>query len=354
MGGLFLWLLRFFAIAAAIALALWQPNPAWIESAYSNGAYAAWQHAIFPLGNALPWSLGDVFALAGIGALAWRIASALRMRRRSPMTFARALLDVAAILAVYAIWFFASWGLNYARAPIEARTAFDAARINDVAMQALRARAIARMNALAAPAHAEASAGLDLAALQTSWTPVVQASGDRWTPWVGAPKPTLADPFMSASGTSGFINPLSLTVQLASDLLWFERPFSLAHEWSHIAAFAREDEANYLAILTCTRSRDPAVAYSGWLELFLYLPPQRHYARSEFSPLVWADFDAIRRRNARHLNATIATWSWRTYNVYLKSNRVAAGVESYNEVTRLLLGVRLDAQGLPLGRADAR
>jgi hypothetical protein len=75
---------------------------------------------------------------------------------------------------------------------------------------------------------------------------------------VGTPKPTLTDPFMLATGTSGFINPLTLNVAIASDVLWFERPFNLAHEWSHVAAYAREDEANYLAIVTCLRSLSAA------------------------------------------------------------------------------------------------
>ncbi|MGA9420268.1 MAG: DUF3810 family protein, partial [Candidatus Cybelea sp.] len=153
--------------------------------------------------------------------------------------------------------------------------------------------------------------------------------------------------FMQATGTSGFINPLTLNVALASDLLWFERPFDLAHEWSHVAAYAREDEANYLAIVTCLRSTDPAVQYSGWFELFLYLPQKRHYAHGEFVPLVWQDFVALRKRDARHINVILAHWTWRTYNVYLKSNRIASGVENYDEVTRLMLGIPLDAQGLP-------
>ena len=134
---------------------------------------------------------------------------------------------------------------------------------------------MAEMNALAAAAHARAASPLDLTALQAAWLPTVQRAGDDWTPLVGAAKPTVADPFMLATGTSGFINPLTLNVALASDLLWFERPFDLAHEWSHDAAYAREDEANYLAILTCLRSPDPAVRYSGWFELFLYLPQRR-------------------------------------------------------------------------------
>ena len=155
---------------------------------------------------------------------------------------------------------------------------------------------------------------------------------------------------MMATGTSGFINPLTLNVQLAPDLFWFERPFDLAHEWSHDAAYAREDEANYLGIVTCLRSRDPAVRYAGWFALFLYLPQERHYARKAFSPLVWRDFAALRQRDARHINVLLAHWTWRTYNVYLKSNRIAAGLENYDEVTRLMLGAPRDNKGLPLLR----
>jgi hypothetical protein len=243
-----------------------------------------------------------------------------------------------------------SWGWNYARAPLETRVQFDPARVTPSAAALLRTRAMAQMNALAAAAHARAELPVDVEALRAAWLPAVQRAGDAWAPNVGAPKPSIADPFMLATGTSGFINPLTLNVALASDLLWFERPFDLAHEWSHDAAYAREDEANYLAILTCLRSDDPAVRYSGWFELFLYLPQKRRYAHREFAPLVWRDFAALRMRNERHINVMLAHWSWRTYNAYLKSNRIASGVANYDEVTRLMLGVPLDAQQLPLAR----
>jgi hypothetical protein len=253
-------------------------------------------------------------------------------------------------VALYALWFELSWGWNYARAPLETRVRFDPSRVTPSAAALLRTRAMSQMNALAAAAHARAELPLDVEALRAAWLPAVQRAGDAWAPNVGAPKPTIADPFMLATGTSGFINPLTLNVAMASDLLWFERPFDLAHEWSHDAAYAREDEANYLAILTCLRSGDPAVQYSGWFELFLYLPQRRRYAHREFVPLVWRDFAALRIRNERHINVMLAHWSWRTYNAYLKSNRIASGVANYDEVTRLMLGVPLDAQQLPLAR----
>jgi hypothetical protein len=287
--------------------------------------------------------------LAGIVAIVWRIVAFSRSpRRRRTIAFAAfALLDVAVVVAIYAVWFEVSWGWNYARAPIESRVVFNAARVTPRAAIALRERAMIEMNALAAPAHARAGTALDRTALRDTWLPAVQRVGDLWTPEIGAPKPTLTDPFMLATGTSGYINPLTLTVQVASDLLWFERPFDQAHEWSHVAAYAREDEANYLAILTCLRSRDPVARYSGWFELFLYLPQKAHYRPRDFVSLVWQDFSAMRRRDARHINVILAHWSWRTYNAYLKTNRIASGVENYNEVTRLVLGVPLDAQGLP-------
>lgn len=331
----------------AVAL-LWQPEPAWLERAYVNGAYSHWEQLAFTVTHPLPWSLGDVAALAGIAAIIWQIVVFARRRGSRQRYVATLLLNCLAIAGLYALWFEVSWGWNYARAPIEARVRFDPSRVTVRNAAALRARAMAQMNALAASAHALATRPLDLTALKAAWLPAVQRAGDAWTPAVGEPKPTVADPFMLATGTSGFINPLTLNVALASDLLWFERPFDLAHEWSHDAAYAREDEANYLAILSCLRSKDPVMRYSGWFELFLYLPQKRRYAHREFVPLVWKDFVAIRKRDARHINVILAHWSWRTYNVYLKSNRIASGIANYDEVTRLMLGVPLDSQNLPI------
>jgi hypothetical protein len=327
-----------------------QPLPGWLERNYVNGAYPHWEHIAVAITGPIPWSLGDAAALAGVAALVWQIVVFARGRGRRKEHLATFLLNCAAIGGLYAVWFELSWGWNYARAPLETRIRYDASLVTPQRAAALRQRAMAQMNALAAAAHARAGGPLNIAEVRSAWLPVVQRGGDDWTPIGSPPKPTIADPFMVATGTSGFVNPFTLNVAMASDLLWFERPFDLAHEWTHDAAYAREDEANYFAIVTCLRSRDPVLQYSGWFELFLYLPQKRHYAHREFVPLVWRDFAAIRRRDARHINVMLAHWSWRTYNVYLKSNRIASGIANYDEVTRLMLGAPLDASGLPIAR----
>lgn len=340
---------RVAAIVLGILALAWQPSAAWIESVYANGGYPAWEHVTFVLTSPLPWSLGDVAFGLGIAAIVWRVVVFARGRqRRKIASLGIVLLDIAAIVGIYAVWFEVSWAWNYARAPIETRVAFDPSRVTPAAATALSARAVAQMNALAAAAHAHANAPLDAVALRAAWLPAIQRAGDDWIPVVDPAKPSLTNPFMEATGTSGYINPFTLNTQLAGDVLWFERPFDQAHEWSHVAAYAREDEANYLAVVTCLRSPDPVLRYSGWLELFLYLPQKRRYARREFVPLVWEDFRAMQRRDAHHINVLLAHWTWRTYNVYLKSNRIASGIANYNEVTRLILGVPLDAQGLPV------
>ncbi len=84
---------------------------------------------------------------------------------------------------------------------------------------------------------------------------------------VGRPKRTLLDWYFRRAGVDGMTDPFFLETLLASGVLPFERPFLVAHEWSHLAGIADEGEANFVGWLTCRRG-SPADQYSGWL--FLY------------------------------------------------------------------------------------
>ena len=63
-----------------------------------------------------------------------------------------------------------------------------------------------------------------------------------------------------------------------------------------------------------------------------------------------ADLQAIAERLRRQINPTVAATGWRVYDQYLKANRVEAGIESYGEVVRLVLGVALGPDGLPISK----
>ena len=325
-------------LGAAAILA--HPSAQWVEAHFSNGYYPVWERFWSSFTPSIPFALGDLVIALGILAI---LTIPFFVR-----PWWRALLGIGGLAGFFAIWFYAGWGFGSDRAPVTARTAFDAARVNPQSIDALRRRVIAQVNRLAPIAHAREPQAFDEGALHDAWLPVVQRLGDRWTPHVAPAKPPAAGWFMDKTGTSGFTNPFTLETQLAPDLLWFERPFSQAHEWSHVAGYNREDEANYIAVLACLRDPDPVAQYSGWIELFMYLPPLKAYPHSMFVPQVWADFAAIRKRNQNFVNVDLSRFSWHVYNRYLKSNHIAAGVVSYDQVTRLVAGTPLDKHGLPV------
>src|SRR4029434_3405482 len=83
----------------------------------------------------------------------------------------------------------------------------------------------------------------------------------------GRPKFSMVlTPFFTRAGISGMINPFALETVVHPDLLPFERPFVVAHEWAHLAGQADEAEANAVGWLACMRGT-AAHAYSASSDL---------------------------------------------------------------------------------------
>jgi hypothetical protein len=140
-------------------------------------------------------------------------------------------------------------------------------------------------------------------------------------------------------------NPFFLEIILNPDLLPSERSFTLAHEWAHLAGYADESEANFVAWLACVRSA-PAAQYNGWVAAYRYLSAvlprdERSRLRARLSPAVVADLAAINHRLAR-ASPTLAHAARGAYDSYLRANRVEEGIASYGLVTRLMLGTSFE------------
>src|SRR6185295_18620972 len=116
-----------------------------------------------------------------------------------------------------------------------------------------------------------------------------------------------------------------LETLVVSDLLPFERAFVVAHEWSHLAGFADEGEANFVGWLTCIRG-SPAAQYSAWL--FLYReaigavsPDDRRTVAGELAAGPQQDLRAIAQRIQQQVSPALASAGWEVYDRYLKANR---------------------------------
>jgi hypothetical protein len=131
--------------------------------------------------------------------------------------------------------------------------------------------------------------------------------------------------------------PFTFETYIASDVLWFEYPFTLEHEWGHVAGIARESDANFIAALATLSSPDDVLRYSGLLIVYAAMP-RIPSADEHLSALVRSDYAAMRTRDQRHIQPVAFKLAWRTYDSYLKAQHVTSGVVNYTEYIRLLLG----------------
>jgi hypothetical protein len=331
-------------VVVALALAV-VPLPApLVEQLFSRGLYNTLQPAITFISNLAPFAWLDVLAVAVVAALA--VLSVRDIARRGWAGLTRAALRILVAGAAIYIAFALLWGLNYRRERLPERLAFDAAAVTTVAAARLATLASDRLNRLHSAAHSEGWM------TGTAIDPALAGAFDRVSREIGAmprgvvvgrPKRSLIDWYFQRAGVAGMTDPLFLETLVAGDLLPFERPMIVAHEWAHLAGLADEGEANLAGWLTCMRG-SIADQYSGWL--FMYDESIRALPPSDRAPIIRrlgdgprADLNAIRERSLKHVNPRLASAGWRVYDSYLKANRVESGTQSYSEVVRLALGL---------------
>ena len=336
-------------LAAAAALAP-VPSSA-VERWFAAGIYPVIQSLLTFASNAVPFALLDLLIVASVGLFCARAVGDAHGRTRLTATWRIGRRLVVWSAAFYLV-FLLIWGLNYRRPPLDRRLAFDRQAVTAEAAARLASITVDRLNTLHARAHSEGfgtAVGID-PTLAGSFDRVARAlsGGSRFV--AGRPKHSLLDWYFQRAGVSGMTDPYFLESLIADDLLPFERPLVIAHEWSHLAGLADEGEANLSGWLTCLQG-SPAHQYSGWL--FMYSEAVRAVPLRERQAMTARllggprdDLRAIRDRVARNVSPRLSTAGWRIYDSYLKANRIEAGALSYDDVIRLALGLQLTREAL--------
>ena len=325
-------------VACAITLAVVPLPKYWIEHVYSLGLYPAIQCRLTPLTNLVPVALFDVSIALLIAWLGWRFA-----RRCRNAGFARAITSTlgSAVIAAAVIYlaFLLLWGFNYRRIPLEEKIGFDSARITTDAARELASATAAHLNFLHAAAHERTAPPQDM--LVQSFTTARERVGHTLDVVPGRPKRSLLGRYFRWTAIDGMTVPWFLEIIVNPDVLPVERPFVIAHEWAHLAGFADEDEANYIAWLTCVTG-DELMQYSGWLAIYGHAVnglsrADRRAIGETLTEGPRRDFADIVKR--LQLSQPVArTVARESYDAYLRANRVEGGIESYDRVIRLILG----------------
>lgn len=326
-----------FALAIVLAVA---PLPdVFIERWYSTGLFPAVQRRVTPASNLVPFAIFDALWVGAVAATVVMVRRRVRESGwgRGGLRSAVAVLRASAI--VYLL-FLVMWGLNYRRVPVIERVVFDPDRVTAEGSMALGDWAVNELNARYAESHASP---MSIDALHRAFEEAHHALGGG-TIAFGRPKQTLLGWYFHKAAIAGMTDPFLLETMVAPDLIDAERPFVIAHEWAHLAGYADESEANFIAYLACRRG-DAAARYSAALMTLGYAAPRRALRDAlDIGPRI--DLYAIRMRYARTSGA-LRFAAREGYDKYLKANRVEKGVESYDAVVQLILGTIFDSQGNP-------
>jgi Protein of unknown function (DUF3810) len=338
------------ALAAVVAVAPLPPEA--VERYYSNSVFPAIQRVVTQASNLTAYALVDgliVIGLIGLVAITLRRSAGARSRWVAALLWLARLTVAAALLVLV---FYLAWGLNYRRVPLIRKIPFDAQAISAEAAKALALRTVGEINTLYPAAHTYASTTVDVdPSLSAGFAEAQRAVGVVHPATPGRPKNSILDWYFKAAGVSGMTDPIFLETLVVSDLIPFERSHVIAHEWSHLAGFVDEGEANFVGWLSCMKA-SPAARYSGWMFLYTELVSALNDAdrkevtsRLDFGPR--ADLLSAAERIRRDVKPVIANAGWMVYDRYLKANRVEAGRASYAQVVRIILGVRHDPDLFP-------
>ena len=339
------------AIVLAGAIKIFTPSAQWVETHYSNGAYPVIDRTVRAITGPLPFCLGDVlFAIAVVWLARWWIVAFRRASGPWWQTAGRVVLRTFAIACAIFSWFVLSWGYGYSRVPLADKIPVHNERTDEDSVDRFADRVNDELSRDADPAHEDK---LDDAQVAERLVPTFEATihrlGDRATFPAPRIKPTLFQPMLQASATTGFTDPWTHEVNVDASLFFFERPAVYAHEWSHLSGFNDESEANFISVIACTTSNEPLLKYSGWLLVWENLPQDVHLTH-RMGKTAYDDIMAIRARFARQVNQQVEHASQTAYDSYLKSNHVKAGYASYQLFIRWMTGADFDPAGLPVVR----
>ena len=332
-------------ILAAIAVFVPLPSDA-VERFYSRGAYPLLQNGLTWISSLAPFALLDV-TLIGLAA-GW-LVFVVRRWRTGPIrrAAADAAVSLVLIVSILILVFMVVWGLNYRRVPLEARLDYSAARVTRDATQSFAALALDRVNALE-PSKQTTAASHD--ALVRAFAETERRLGATRTARTAEPKTSLFSWYLRMAGIDGMVDPWFLEILVNPDVLEIEYPFTLTHEWAHLAGYADESEANFVAWLTCVAA-DSRAQYSAWLEAYQYARAAiardaRRELDRRLAPDVVADLRAIAERLGS-ADPAVSGFARNVYDSYLRTQGVDEGIASYGAVLRLMVGTTFQNGWVP-------
>ncbi|MDQ3919793.1 MAG: DUF3810 domain-containing protein [Acidobacteriota bacterium] len=372
-----------FALQAAASF-----GPGLVERYYSRGLFPVVARA-FVFARLVSFSLAEALLallLASVALwLSW-VARRLYARRGAARAVLLAALRTVLRVACAGLWLFLLvFGLNYQRQPLSETLQFERRDPTPVEIEAISRAVVEGVNRgyqesgslvheSSAPAQesnprveesSPRGAGGSKLPLSRAELYAALLEAYRAEPLLNGasgagvqPKPVYFSGLLSRFGISGIYSPFTGEPNYNSLQPDCDLPFAVAHEMAHQRGYAREDEANFIAFLVCSKSANPYVRYSGYLGALRVLGVLFRIAPERYRDVVAAlgegprvDLRARAQFWARY-QGRLANFGQGVNHVYLRINGVRSGVRNYNEASALIVGYYLQQMKAASPAAD--
>ena len=331
--------------AVAGPLLSWMPAIAWLLSRISG---------IFPF--AIVEVFVAVMVVRLLGAAILSVVAAARRRRRWRNALACGALRVGAEAGVLIGLFYLLWGAQYSRPLIERRLEWaNGPRPTEESLERLAIQMIEAANEAYVDLHGAEDAGAPTAiedpraidaAAEDGWRRAAETLGLSGMAHAryGRSKRLLGSHLLHRIGISGFYCPFTGEANLNAGVPAVSYPHVVAHEKSHQRGVCPENEANFFGYLVAALAPHPASRYSAYVFaqrqlLFALMHTQPELVGELVKlriPGVQRDVDDLKEYWGRYPGLA-RTISRALNDLYLRSNRVQGGVQSYGRSVRLLV-----------------
>lgn len=336
-----------------IASAIISSNPDWAET-YATTVYPTITQKINAVTSMFPYSIMEMLLIyLVVQILVSGIVIVVHLVRKKE-TWKEVLRKIAANVlcaaGVITFLFTLNCGINYSRHTFAEIAGLDVRPSSTAELKALSTDLAQEANRLRSSVvtNEEGITYLDSFVLSTftakqnmdnmkQYYPVFQSG-------YGAPKPVSMSTVMSYLDITGVYFPFTVEANVNTDAPDYSIPATMMHELAHVQGFMREDEANFIAYLSCMKSDDVQFQYSGAAMAFIHANNALFAADPEAGREVYALLSEEVKRDFsdgsaywKKFQGPIANVSSKINDTYLKSNRQDDGVKSYGRMVDLLL-----------------
>lgn len=322
-------------------------SPQGVEYWYSNGLYPLISKGFRYAFGWLPFSFGDLMYVVLIGLALREIFLLCKTRFKTIKSF---LIRTLALASIVYFAFHLLWGMNYYRLPLHKALAIDKDYTTEE-LVSLTKKLITKSNALHQTLSKSDSAMVDFAFAKAE---IFNTTLNGYTalkkqfPKLDYPPKSIKNSLLryplSIMGYSGYLNPITNEAHINGMVPAHRWPVISCHEQAHQLGFAKENEANFIAVMATLANEDPYFQYSGSIfalrycinDLYRRDKDQGEALRALIRPGILAQYQSSRDFWDAMDNPLEPLFDL-FYSKYLKANNQPAGLKSYSYMVALLV-----------------